>query len=153
MLLMSRGRGSGMSNCSRMRPGIAREQDHAIGEADGFAHVMRDEDDRLAPLLPDPLDVAVKLLARQRVERGEWFVHQQDARIRRERPGQGDALFHPAGKLMDMRGRELLQADQLQKKLRDLEPFLVRQARFEFQSEHDVARSRRARERARIPET
>jgi len=43
--------------------GIAREQDHAIGEADGFAHVVGDEDDCFPSLLPDPLNVAVKLLA------------------------------------------------------------------------------------------
>src|SRR3984893_2339158 len=78
-------------------PGIAREQDDAIGEADGFARVMGDEDDGLPPLLPDTLDVAVELLAGQGVERGERLIHQKDARIRREGASERDALFHSAG--------------------------------------------------------
>src|SRR5262249_35101059 len=58
-----------------------RGHDHnSIGEAGSFAHVVSDENDRLAPLLPNRLDVAVKLLACHCVECGEWFVHQQDAR-------------------------------------------------------------------------
>ena len=51
---------------------------------------------------PDVLDVAVKLLARQRVERRERLVHQQHARIGRERARQRDALLHAARQLVDI---------------------------------------------------
>ena len=70
-LLMSRGRGKGISNCSRIRPGLRRHQDDAVAEADRLAHVVRDEHDGLAAAAPDVLDVAIELLARHRVERAQ----------------------------------------------------------------------------------
>src|SRR5436190_12168198 len=107
-------------------PGIPRKQDHAIGEADGFAHVMGDEDDRFSSLLPNSLDVAVKLLTGERVERGKRFIHEQDARIWGKRAGEGDALFHATRKFVNVRSRKFLQADQLNEKLRDLATLLIR---------------------------
>src|ERR1043165_6620958 len=73
---------------------VARKENDAIGQANGLADIAGTEDNGLPPFLPDALDVAVKLLAGQGIEGGEWFVHEQDARVRRERPGERDALFH-----------------------------------------------------------
>ena len=84
-------------------PGMRRKKKHAIAETGRFANIVRDEDDRLVARFPDALDVAVKLLAGERIERGEWFVHQEHARIRRERARERDALFHSAGKLVNVR--------------------------------------------------
>src|SRR5215470_17455982 len=55
-----------LANASRRR----RHDHHAIGETSRLTHVVGDEDDRLAALLPNLLDVAVKLFACHGVEGG-----------------------------------------------------------------------------------
>src|SRR5262249_53684715 len=57
--------------------GVRREQHDAIAETDGLADVVRHEHDRLLARLPDLLEVAVELLARERIELGERLVHEQ----------------------------------------------------------------------------
>ena len=57
-------------------PGMRREQDDPVTKAGGFTNIVRNEHDRFFALLLDALEVAVELLARQRVERGKWLVHQ-----------------------------------------------------------------------------
>src|SRR5437879_1050275 len=73
-----------------------RHENYSIGETGGFTDVMRDENDRFAPLLPNPLDVAVKLLPRHRIERGERFVHPEHTRVRTKRPRPRAARARPA---------------------------------------------------------
>ena len=51
-------------------------------------------------VLPDPLQLEVHALARQRIERAERLVHQQDLRIARQRPADAGALLHAAGQLV-----------------------------------------------------
>ena len=58
-----------------MRPGFGENSIDAIAEAGRLAHVVRDEDDRLAARFPDALNVSVELLAGQRVEGAEGFIH------------------------------------------------------------------------------
>src|SRR4051794_10372828 len=82
--------------------GMRREKHDPIAETGGFADVVGDEDNRLMTRGPDALDVAVKLLAGEGVERGERLVHEQDPRIWRERAGECDALLHATGKLVDV---------------------------------------------------
>ena len=109
---MSRGRGKidlNSSGSSRVR----REQHHAVSQARRLADVVRHENDRLLPRLPDLLDVAVELFARQRVQRRKRLVHQQHPRIRRQRPRQRDALFHAAGKLVDIGSAQIAPIHQL----------------------------------------
>ncbi len=117
---------------------IRREQHHAVSEAGGLAHVVGHEHDRLLALLPDTLDVAVELLAREGVERGERLVHQQHLRVRRHGAGKRDALLHAAGELMNVRGAKALQSDQLQVVHRHLAPLGVLQPGLELQSEQQV---------------
>ena len=69
-------------------------------EADGLAHVVGDEDDRLAGLLPDPVQVVVELIARDGVEGGERLIHEQQLELLGERAGQRTALAHAARELM-----------------------------------------------------
>ncbi len=111
-------------------PSRCRRHDYdAIGQARRFPHVVCNEDNRFAALLPNALDVAVKLLARHGVERRERFVHQEHTRVRRQRARQRHALFHAAGKLMHVCFHEFFQADQMKKEFCDLTPFRIAQAR------------------------
>src|SRR4051812_47023809 len=63
-------------------PRSRRHEHDAVAEADGLAHVVGDEHDGLAALLPDALEVVVKLAAGERVERRERLIHQEHLRIR-----------------------------------------------------------------------
>ena len=51
----------------------------------------------LLPLLPDALQVEIKLFACHTVESGERLIHEKHARIGSERARERRALFHPAG--------------------------------------------------------
>ena len=59
-----------------------------------------DEQDGLAALLPDAQQLQVHALAGQRVERPERLVHQDQAGIVDQRPGDGGALLHAAGEFV-----------------------------------------------------
>src|ERR1700730_1058320 len=113
------------ANAARCR----RHDDDPIGQASGFAHIVCDEDNRFAPLLPNALDIAVKLLARHGVERSERFVHQEHTRVRRKGARQRDALFHSAGKLMHVGLHEFLKTNQMKEKFCNLPALRVSQAR------------------------
>src|SRR5262245_441490 len=76
------------------RAWVGGEQYDAVTEADGFAHVVRNQYDGLATRRPDALDISVKLLARERVEGRERLIHQQHARIGRQCTRKGYALLH-----------------------------------------------------------
>src|SRR5205823_13324977 len=83
---------------SRMR----RKKQDPIAQTNRFADVVGDKDNGFAPRFPNALEVAIKLFAGESIEGGEGLIHQEDARIRREGAGQGDALFHPSGKLVNV---------------------------------------------------
>ena len=53
-------------------------------------------------------------LAGHLVERPERLVHQQDRRLERERPGDRDALLHPARELARVVLQEVAQLDELE---------------------------------------
>ena len=42
------------------------------------------------------VQIDVELIARKRVERAEWLVHQQEPRIEQQRPAHRDTLAHAA---------------------------------------------------------
>ena len=96
-------------------PRRARGEDVAgVGEVDGLGDVVRDEEDRV---VLDPRDVEEEPLhppPRHRVERAERLVHQDDARLVHERPGDRDALLHPAREVFREALREVEEADLLQ---------------------------------------
>ncbi|MNN74796.1 hypothetical protein D3C81_1910310 [compost metagenome] len=58
---------------------------------------MRDEQQREAHLFPEQQQLFLHLASGQGIEGGEGFIHQQDFRLHRQRPGNGDPRFHAAG--------------------------------------------------------
>src|SRR5881394_2354523 len=69
---------------TRMR---GKKQD-PIAQTNRFADVMGDKDNGFASRFPNALEIAIKLLAGEGIEGGEWFIHQEDAWIWRESTGQ-----------------------------------------------------------------
>src|SRR5205814_1702766 len=86
--------------------GMRRKKQDPIAEAGRFAHIVRDKHDRFLAAFPDGLQIAVKLLPRERIESTERLIHEKHPRVRRECARQGDALFHSTRKLMDVRALE-----------------------------------------------
>src|SRR5687767_1557085 len=94
--------------------GAARKDDDPVAQADRLAHVVGHEQDRESAVAPEELELFVEQVAGQCVECAEGLVHEQDARILGERPGESDALAHPAGQLVGALARELEQVDPSQ---------------------------------------
>jgi hypothetical protein len=98
---------------------MARVEDSdAIREGNRFGHVVRDQQHRLAQPRLDAAELDLQLTARDRVERAERLVHQQDRRIRGEGPRHADALTLSARQLIGPPGgvvvaREPDQPEQL----------------------------------------
>ena len=114
-LLMSRGRGRGISKLSRDASRARRHQHHAIAEAHRLAHVVRDEDDRLAAL---PSRSAG---CRRRAARGSSRRARRTARPSAARCGSGASArasatrcFMPPESSWTLRVLELLEADELE---------------------------------------
>jgi hypothetical protein len=97
-----------------------------------------DKKDRRLELRPNPQQDIFELQTGQRVERAEWLIHQQDFRLVRECPGDGDALLHAAGKLPRIMAFEPFEADQLDQRFET--PFLRRPP-----SDHAAPPARNAR--------
>src|SRR2546426_7968643 len=53
------------------------QNENAIAEADGFAHIVGDEDDGLPGLAPDALELVVKEVAGLGIYSCEWVIHQE----------------------------------------------------------------------------
>ena len=73
---------------------------------------MRDEQRGLLERLLDLQHLVAQQQARLLVERGERFVHQQDARLGSERARNGHALPHAAGKLRRITALETRETDE-----------------------------------------
>ena len=81
---------------------------------------MRDEHDGEAAARPDRQQLALQLLAGERIERAERLVHQQDAGIVGKHARNGDALLHAAGELVGIAAGGALKADESHEFVRDL---------------------------------
>ena len=68
-----------------------------IGDAHRLLLVMGDHDRRDAKAALQRADLLAQMQPHDGIERGEGFVQQQQPRLVRQRPGQGDALLLPAG--------------------------------------------------------
>src|SRR5215467_7029421 len=79
------------------RPG--RHDDHAVGEDDRLHDVVRDEEHRALPLLPEAEQLEAHLLPRQGVERAERLVHEQERGLGDEGAAESDPLLHPSREL------------------------------------------------------
>ena len=74
---------------------------------------MSHENNGAALSQPYALQLEIELVARDRIERAERLVHQQDVRIVRESPGNRGTLPHASGELPRPRGFEAGNPDQL----------------------------------------
>ena len=98
--------------------GPRRHHDHAVRQEHRFADRMGDENDRLAFLARQQVEVEADLIARDGVERAERLVHQQEAGIVDQRPHDRGALVHAAGEFVGKAVGELAKADALKQTLR-----------------------------------
>ena len=141
------------------RAGIERggrpcEQRQAIGDAQGLAQVVGDEDGRLARAARcSARNSVLQLAARDRVERAERLVQQDERRIGGERPRDADALALAAGELVRIPAAAVLggrQTDQRRAAPRRAPRGARRPSR---ELRHDARRSRRPSdaERGRSP--
>ena len=73
---------------------------NAVGKEDRLVHVVGDEHDGLGRLRQNDGDLALKLLARDGIERAERLIEQQHVGVEGERAREADALLHAAGQLV-----------------------------------------------------
>ncbi len=71
-------------------------QQHAVGQHERFADIMRDEEGCKTFCAPNFFNEPLLFNAGERIERAERFIQRQSLRLRDERAGQGDALTLPA---------------------------------------------------------
>src|SRR6185312_10258592 len=72
--------------------GIGPHNHHAVGEKHSLADAVRDEKHGFVCAHPQTLKLKVELVARQRVERTEWLIHQQQLGLLDERAADCNAL-------------------------------------------------------------
>ena len=105
----------------RVDPPRPRRQQHdPVGQEHRLADRMGDEQDGLARLHPDALQLQIHLVARHGVERAERLVHQQDFGIVGERAGDRRALPHAARQLARPAPLETRDADEIDELARPL---------------------------------
>ena len=121
-----------------MRAGPGGQHDDARAEEHGLGDAVGDEHDRLLRLLPDAQQLKVHLLARQRIERAERLVHQDQLRIVDQRARDRGALLHAAGELVRVFVLRALQPDQREQVARTLAALRQRQAEDLGRQQHVV---------------
>ena len=93
-------------------PRVGRQEDQFAGQEHRFLDVVGNQEHRLGGPLPHLQEQLLHLLAGKRVEGAERLVHQQQARVGRQRAGQPHALLLSARKLPDMSLAKAGQVDQ-----------------------------------------
>ena len=101
----SRGRGRSIAMSFSMRPGPAVITTTRSASSVASSTECVTKIDRHAGARPDLQQLVLQLLARERVERAERLVHQQDVGLVREHARDRDALLHAARKLATGSGR------------------------------------------------
>src|SRR6266496_1626942 len=82
--------------------GAEGQKDDAIAKANGFAYIVGDENNGASSFAPDALQLVVQQIASLGIEGGKGFVHQQDVGFRGQGAGDGDALAHATGELVNI---------------------------------------------------
>ena len=77
------------------------QQRDAVRHHHGLFLIVGDEDERDADLALQRFQLDLHLPAQVRIERGKWFIEQQQSRAVHQRPSQRNALLLPAA---DFRG-------------------------------------------------
>ncbi|MCY1225075.1 hypothetical protein D9M72_372650 [compost metagenome] len=119
-------------------PRMRRQQRHAVAHHQRLFDRVRDEQQREAHLVPQFEQLLLHAAARERVERGKGLVHQQHARLHRQRPRDRHALLHAARELVRVHIGELREAHLVQVVQRALGRFLAPQRARGEQREHHV---------------
>lgn len=120
-------------------------QEHPVGYQQRLLLVVGDEQRGQAQGALDLADLVAQVAADARVQRRERLVHQQDARLDHQRPGQGHALALAAGELLGVLVGLVGELHQAQH-LRDPAPALAGLDPLHAQAEGDVARHRQVGE-------
>jgi len=92
-----------------------RHHDDAVGEQHRFVDRMRNEQNGLSRLHPEIFQIDAHLLARERIERAERLVHQEQRRVVDQRAHDRGALPHAAGEFARPPVMKLGEADFRQK--------------------------------------
>jgi hypothetical protein len=90
---------------------MRREHEDAAADDDRLLDRVRDEQHREAHVVPQAQQLLLHLAPRERIERGEGLVHQQDVGLHGQRARDGDALLHAAGEHVRVGVGELGEAD------------------------------------------
>lgn len=112
-------------------------QDDAAAERDGLVEVVRDEDDGLLERALKVAQLRLHVAPDQRIEGAERLIHEEDVRIRRERPRETRALLHAAGQLARILRLPALEADEFDRLHRPLDPLLGRDL-LDLEPESDI---------------
>src|SRR5919106_4765624 len=131
--------------------GAPGQDDDLVGDVDGLLDRMGHEDHGLALLAEQPQQVVLELAADLLVDGREGLVHQQDVGVHRERPGESDALAHPAGELVGVGVLEAREPHLVDIRPRGVLALLAGQPA-QLQAEGDVAQHRRPRHQGEILE-
>ena len=94
--------------------GARAQHDDALPEIHSLVNGMRHEQLRVALLVPKLEQGVLQLLAQERIECGEWLVHEQQVDIEGDGARQGKTLLHATGKLTGISMREIREADEAQ---------------------------------------
>ena len=119
------------------RPGAGAHDADAVGQDDGLADVVGDEQHRARGALLDGRQLVLQDRPRLCIERGEGLVHEQDRALADQRAGDLDALLHAARELRGELVALLAQPDEVELLQRLAAPFGRRHAG-ELQAELDV---------------
>src|SRR3989442_3074841 len=90
-----------------------RHNEDAVCQHDGLVDAVRDEDHRLAVLVPHPYQFCLQQDACLFVKLAEGLVHEQHFGVCGKRAGNAGPLFHPSGELEWICAREPGEADFL----------------------------------------
>jgi len=91
-----------------------RAHHHPVSQRHGLTDIVGHKQDRRLRLAPQVQELIVQIPAGEGIQRGEWFVQQQHARIGPECPGDGDPLLLPTGQLARPAVGMLRQTDPFQ---------------------------------------
>ena len=95
------------------QPSLVQHGD-AVGHGQRLALVMGDTDGGHAETFVQGAEFDLHMVTQLLVERRERFIHQQDAGLKDDRAGKGDALALPSGEFRDAAVAESFQPDGLQ---------------------------------------
>ncbi len=72
------------------------EQDYPVGQGDGFCHFMCDQNRGESAGKPHGFQQRLHFNSRERIERAQWFIEQEQAGMVDQGAGEGHTLLLPA---------------------------------------------------------